>query len=257
MSKAHEKITVYGGRLKQEAKKRGLTNDDMASLLLYSSGKQISPIYSGIKELTDDRFAILAKTWNVRENYLRCIDDWETDDDMLKNTEILDIDSFKVCKAYLETLGLRLCPFISSILDISLVYRDWEIIKEYLTDDTINEVQTKYDFSLDLKKIYKEYKGQYIELFWRKPLDNLGIDFSEVGKEHTELLNMYHVGSGKGALPHNMSYLIGFKAYYKNELLCTTSITGLQNFMQQLDSFVQCAIETLLPASFSVLDYHY
>ena len=74
MGNGNEKITAIGKRLKQEAKKRGLSNQDVADLIGYSSGKQISPIYSGKKPLSDDQVVILSKAWNLRKEYLMCIE---------------------------------------------------------------------------------------------------------------------------------------------------------------------------------------
>ena len=256
MSNTHEKITIYGIRLKHEAKKRGLTNDDMAQLLHYSSGKQISPIYSCTKELTDDRFTILSKAWNVRENYLRCIDDFETDDDLLKNAKIEDIDSFNKCKDYLETIGLRLCPFISSKLPICKLYSIWKDVQEYLSDSTIKLILSKYDFNLDEKTFNKKYYCDDVVVQWKKTIDKININFSEVGKESNNNQQYIFVSCEESNTKVNVEYEIGFHAYYNNALLCDISISGLQLFMKQLDSFARCSIDTLFKNCSNTLIHH-
>nr|MCR4786015.1 hypothetical protein [Lachnospiraceae bacterium] len=75
-----KKVTMYGERLKREAKKRGWKNRDMCDFLGYQNEKTISKIYSGRQKLPDRCFKALSQKWGLREEYLKCIDDFETDD---------------------------------------------------------------------------------------------------------------------------------------------------------------------------------
>ena len=107
MKKDYIDITAIGRRLKQEAKERKLSNTAMAYLLGYSDGHQISPFYSGKRALTDYQYKILSDAWGVRIPYLKCIDDFKTDKDILSYNDDIFSNEILSFIEYLRKLNYQ------------------------------------------------------------------------------------------------------------------------------------------------------
>lgn len=249
-----EKSKEIGKRLKAEAHKRNIKNQDMADLIGYSSGKQISPIYQGRFQITEDRIDILCKEWGVRKNYLLCIDDWETEEEMLIYSKNIDINSLKACLTYLETLGLRLTPYVSSYLPLTSIKANWEMLIDYFTEETIDSLLCEYDFTLPPADFRKQYFSKNVVVHWKKALD-LNISFEEIGKQNNlstyittsfDDLDFISIDASKSTLKVNTEYIVGYKIYYKDEYYCDCSIKQLQKFITILDAFTTCSINTIL-----------
>lgn len=246
-----QEITIYGNRLKSEAKKHGLKNQDMADLLGFADAHQISPIYSGKKKLSDDRFKILADKWGYREDYLRCIDDFPTDDDVLKHAHIEDKKAFDVAREYLASLGITFESIIRSHrVAVRKLYDKWNEVKPYLSSETISNIQTEYDFSLSTQQFHKKYFASYTGVRWIKPFDDIDLDYlNDIGKNerikpkkenpnYEGSFDIFLLGSGDSKLGVGLDYYVDLKMFFKGKYLGTASYSGLQSFMQKMDKYV-------------------
>lgn len=101
-----ETLIKRGKRLKGEAQARGIKNPQMAKIIGYSDGRQVSPIYSGKKPLTDDRYEILSKEWGVRVEFLKCDDNYRTDADCLAGESEQRIKTALAAIEYLRSIGM-------------------------------------------------------------------------------------------------------------------------------------------------------
>lgn len=267
-----------GKRLKEQAQKRGLSNQAMADLLHYKNEKSISAFYSGKKKLSDDRYQLLAREWQLNESFLRGISDFETDQDIEKYASIKDREAFEACRGYLKSLSFELKPFIKIICSIESIYKNIDILPEYVTPETMASLLEEFDFSLDFETFSKKYLPDLPEgifpvstdrvLFLKKPFEEMSISIESIGKNHTEIVSSRRIVDEKHrlytdslftdslffpsvkitrtTLGDTYNYEVGFHAYFKNEYQGTVTIEELQRFMTQLDAFTRCAIDTLL-----------
>lgn len=246
-------ITAIGKRLKTEAKKRKLTNQDIADIVGYAYGKQISPIYSGKKRFKkiDDFLELiecLAKNFGLRKEYLLCIDDWETEADMVNALCLEDNTAFISCKNYLDTLGLILTLEIYFHIPTVKLYEYWELFKDSIVDSEIQRLTDKYQFHLDKKLFYQKYHSDNETIKLRKPINNTIDNLDVVGKNtrielESDLSGVHYIDKSFGC---NAFYTIGYTVNYKGENISFLSLNQIQDFISQVDSFTICAIENIL-----------
>lgn len=248
-----------GKRLKNEAHKRGWTNEKMAEFLSYSSPKQISPFYSGKSKLSDDRYAKLAKEWGLREEYLKGDDDWKTDAEMLEYAHIDDINSFNACKEYLKTIGIIIKPTMFISIEITTLYKHWDLLRTYFSEKVVNELKLEYDFSLNRDCFLEKYRfsEKYLNIPLLRPYDSTNVNFDAIGKKTFPESNAYQLEeedrkkliyfSGNTSGIYDASYEIECLIYYDNRLFARLDINDLRKFMTKLDSFAKFAVETIMP----------
>ena len=256
MKNERSDITVYGKRIKEEARKHGLTNDAMADLLHYSSGKQISPIYSGKQELSSDRFATLSKAWGLRENYLRCIDDWETDEDMQNATHSSTLNEYKKEIEYLQTIGLSLQPSVYWIASTSDLYYGYWDMEKHLTDEAKRIIPTLIDIPpapngnpnyydiLDEGNHYSDDDVNFLEL---KSIPNECdlLPLGELSKNnYIDEDNYDKFSNYLNTLESSIEIM--YNAKYKGEELGAFGIDEISTFLKHIDALCKASIETLL-----------
>lgn len=256
MRKTYKKVTLDGKRIKQEmsllkngsGKNGRFVNSDLAKTLGFSNEKSVSKYLNGTP-IDIDRAELFAKYCGIRLDYIIGRDDWRTEDDMTKYARIDDIESFNTCKAYLETLGLKLEPSIMSYgVSITKLYEKWDTVSEYLTDECRNEIAIKYDFTLESREFHKKYFLENMNIRLKKPFDAIGISFFEVGKCNTSEFpqRILHIGDNKTLLGENIEYSLGYIVSYNGIELRNISIRELQEFISKLDKFAKCCIESFL-----------
>ncbi|MCQ2387935.1 MAG: helix-turn-helix domain-containing protein [Clostridia bacterium] len=241
-------ITTSGKRIKYEAMKRGYKTQDMANLLHYSDGHQISDFYRGKRFFDNDRLDIIAREFGLRKEYLLCIDDWETEADMLKALCLEDNSAFNSCKNYLDTLGLNLTLEIYFHISAIGLYDNWERFKDSIIDSEIQRLNAKYMFDLDRKAFFHKYNSDSETIKLRKPIDNTIENLDVIGKNtrielECDLSGVHYIDNSFGC---NAFYTIGYTVHYKDEKVSFLSLNQIQNFISQVDSFTICAIENIL-----------
>ena len=107
MKYKHKNITACGKRIKDEACKRNLSNEDMRCILHFANVKNVSYVYSG-KSISDNTIDILCNLWGLRRDYLLCNDDYPTDEDKYNALFLSEQIQYKAAIKYLNTLGIEL-----------------------------------------------------------------------------------------------------------------------------------------------------
>lgn len=240
---SREKITIYGKRLKEEAKRHGMTCPDMAELLGYSlDGKQISAIYSGYRKLSDDRFATLSKTWGVREDYLRCNDDWRTDEDALAAAHLSDTEHFSTCLKYLESLGVHCSLRLSSLMPLIQIEQQWDLIANHLTEKSRAEVLANPYFSTPWSAEKINDRIHQIKIYWNTPPDNIPlVSESQIGVEGNAS-SAFIVSNSKSVLGYTTGYGVEFSVTYKDKYYGEFPISQLQAFVQRLNAVTDALV---------------
>ena len=205
---------------------------------------QITRFCNGDNMLPDDAAQCLAAWWGVRVDYLKGLDDWRTENDLLQLAPLQDRKAFDASRSYLETLGLTLKPFVGSYVHISCLRRDWETLREHVTDaDKLEKLYALSDRSPEQYKKDCQRRPGYISIRFLSAPKGVAPDFSMIGK--TEQAS----GSGNGfdfSPQWNIDYSVGFEIVYGDRPPRVVSVRKLQDFMQKLDKFALCAIETIL-----------
>lgn len=70
-----------GKRVKEEARKKKYTTQQLADLLNYSDRTQISKMYSGERKFTENQIEMLAETFRVKKEYLLLETDFRTEEE--------------------------------------------------------------------------------------------------------------------------------------------------------------------------------
>ena len=149
-------VTSCGQRVKQLAKKRGFSNQDIADILHYANGKTISSFYSGKRQFYDWQIEKLSEVFKVRKEYLLCLDDWETDAQMIEGTNAANLNEYQHITDYLSTLGLILKPMIFFVGNKGEIYEEYFKLKDHLTDKSKMYISTIMDKLPTRPKCYRD-----------------------------------------------------------------------------------------------------
>lgn len=137
-----------GQRIKKVAKKNGFNGRAVADLLHYESEKTISKIYSGNYNLKDEHFHALAKAFHVREEYLKGLDDWETEQEMYTAIHQHNKDEYSAIIGYLKTLGLTLSPQICFVGNKYEFFQSYFFLSPCIADNEMKRFCKDYELSL-------------------------------------------------------------------------------------------------------------
>lgn len=243
----------YGDRICELMKEKQETATSMIEFLCYANVKSLSPFRTGKKKLSEDQLERLAKRWNVRKEYLNCEDDFKTDADLEKYVRKDDLESFKACQKYLESLGLRFRPcFLESCEPFDfLLNGNYYRIEPYLSDDTKKEL-SKYDFNLSPIQFQIKYPQttglDLVRLKWKN--DPAKIGFDDIGLNGGTIDTYQEVASlpvlASGSLYNSFGYEVYYKVVYKEKEIMLISIKDTQDFFQQVRNFSECVINSLL-----------
>ena len=96
---------------------------DVTSIATHYAKGSISRFCSGKETLPDDIITNCSRRWKIREEYIRCIDDFRTDSEFLDYTELQNKDDFLRQKDYLETLGFVIKLTYSVFCSKKAIYR--------------------------------------------------------------------------------------------------------------------------------------
>lgn len=259
MEKSNDKkIThnnVMGRRLKVLALSRNQTNRQMADLLHYANEKSISYLYSGKQRLTDDRIEIVCNKFNVRENWLRGIDDFQTEADIQDK----DISEYRKIRDYLGTLGLRIEPAIfwkASPRTLFLYYSDME---RFLSDKAKSIISEEYKTAAN-ENDYKNYanydelwQGDYFELKsnpLNEKMQNISVLSKKSGIENDNDFDKYY-GVYETEDGEELEIQILYKVTYEDGTYLELPIDKLRYFFTHIDRMCKASIETVLLDGYS------
>lgn len=143
-----KKYARYGDRLRKERniqkayypEEPKLYNNKYIGVALNYSENYVSKFFSGEKKLEDRQYKVLADYWGVRVEYLKCDDDFRTEDDMLTFMSEKDRKEFKTIQEYLKILNIEFVPYIRTVMSVNKKYisENADALRQYITN--INEI---------------------------------------------------------------------------------------------------------------------
>lgn len=243
-----------GVRLKGLIKEYDTKHEVTAKYLGYSTGS-ISRFCSGKETLPDAAIEKLSKRWNVRKEYIKCIDDFKTDADLLSATEMQNQSDFLRQKDYLETLGLSLDLQYTLFCPKTAFYRHREEIMPYLVDSCLEEILHDPDYTLPSQEFLKKNFSETVCLHLKKPFtDELVAQIGTVHKhsiidrdsDRFDNFDVFDISCTDNPLGVNVSFKVAFRVYYNHQYVGDYGIREIQRLLKIIDAYTRCTLETLL-----------
>lgn len=128
-----------GERLRQEYnyyKRETGGNQDKFSEMLHITRQTLNRYFKGSSGLDDLRCDQLAALLHVRVEYLKCQDDFRTDEEMLSELNQQELQSYRLHKELLSSLGIEITPKIRIIIDHDFIKENPELLQEYTVPDS-------------------------------------------------------------------------------------------------------------------------
>lgn len=169
----------YGQRIKEEARKRKWTSEHLAEFLGCHE-KTVSRYYNDRLHMPDEYIKELAKEWAVRMEYLKCEDDWRTEEEMWEMIQISNQKGLQLRLDYLRHLGISCEPKVISSISSAFICRNKEKLRDYLAWDSLATIEdsidlsVSYDLALSDDELTEKYglPGSLFVVTWRRnPFD--------------------------------------------------------------------------------------
>lgn len=235
-----------GLRLKALLKENGEKQETIAHTLGYAK-ESISRFCTGRQLLPDNAAEILAKRWGVRSEYLKCIDDFKTDLEMIDYAEIQNREDFLCQKKYLETLGFCISMIYTLSCSKNAVYRHKEFLLPLLQESSYKAIMNDEDFILPPKEFYRKCFFDNCTLFLKQPLsDDLKALINSFGKSTKISNTLFFATSDESPLGQNTDYGISFEVNYNGQCLGLYSLDSIQQLFCTIDSYTKCSIDIFL-----------
>ena len=243
-----------GKRFKELIKEYDGTQEVTSMATNYAKGS-ISRFCSGKETLPDEIIANCVRRWKIREEYIRCIDDFKTDSEFLNYAEMQNKEDFLHQKNYLETLGFTIKLTYSVFCSKNAIYQHKEALIPFLRDDSIEMLENDSDFSLEPKEFYCKNSNSKSLLFLKRPLtDEIASAIGSIHKQSTIVndidtpfdLDRFFIPSNESILGENTLFSVYFRTYYQGKYVGDFSIAEIQKVFKIIDSFTRCSIETFL-----------
>ena len=247
-------ITKSGKRIKEERKRRKITQERLAETINYASRNELSACENGKRFLKEESYIKLSNEWDLRIEYLLGIDDFPTNESFFIGIKEKDNSDLTKSIQYLETIGFRIKPYISCHLSIVILYRNIDVLKECISNESLEKIMNKYDFSLNGKDFSIKYFSAYETVELKRLPNNPDFSLSDsVGKKKT------HTNMKMDALPFggnyvhdfetthsNLEYFLGYKLYLNDNYIRELSIGALQRMFKSMDNIVLITLKELL-----------
>lgn len=125
--------------------------NDLLDVLCYANTTRISEVFNGKHRLDDNQYKRLAAEWGVRVEYLKCEDDFRTEDDMYAAAKVERTESIELHLRYLKLLGYDAQPHLAfhchNFEEFRLL---WPDLKQTIANHPINEPNEHNEYvSLD------------------------------------------------------------------------------------------------------------
>lgn len=257
MTSERKKMLNYkiGQRFKELIKEFDGKQEVTAKYLDYHT-TSISRFCNGHEPLPDDAIEKVSQKWGIREEYIKCIDDFKTDADLLNSIEIQNSQEFLYQKAYLETLGLEIhlkytlfCPMVS-------VYRYKDLLLPFMCEESVIQIEDNPDFSLPSKDFHRKHRGEDYVLYLKKPLTkeieasigtptkNSTINSCYDSKFSSE--GHFVIPATTSPIQTNCIFSVWFTVHYNGTFLGYYEIIDIQKVFKIIDAHTKSMIETLL-----------
>lgn len=158
-----------------------------------------------------------------------------------------DIDEYRKAIEYLKTIGLSLMPSIYWITDKRGLYSDYHKIKDYISENGKQYVNSIMDFSKSEDDAYycpDEDYDEYIEMrslpvgetkWWCSEIIKPSDITKKEDTNYITLIDDYH-------------FEIQFKIKYKDSFIGLMSLPDVRIFLKHIDALCKASIESLLLA---------
>lgn len=137
-----ERLRTELTRVKNDKRTEGYTYGykDLLCVLNYAQTSRVSEVFNGKHALDDNQYKELADEWNVRVEYLKCEDDFRTEDDMYAAAKAERTESIELHLRYLKLLGYDAKPhLVFHCFNFDEFRQLWPCIKPTLADNAINK----------------------------------------------------------------------------------------------------------------------
>lgn len=244
-----------GKRFKQLAKENGMTRDKLSEIIGYVP-THISRLWSGKNTIPDDVAQILAKTFGVRKEYILCIDDFRTIEEMIEGLDNINHDVLLKQLAYLETLGLevRLRYILFTEYPVICYYKNK--LLPYTSVEWYEKLTTDSDYTNPTEESYNKHEMEDkngIAVVLRKPLPNSVLNqFLTINKEKKYKFNTFDedmaitLNESNSEFECEVPVIIEVDICYNKQNLGGFTIENMQNFMKVMDAQVKNSIDTFL-----------
>lgn len=231
-----------GKRIKEMLKKKGIKQKELLEVLNIEHPTLLSNKLAGEhKHLSEYDYEQLAKFFGngTRIDYLKCIDDFETDDDFFENSQ----KGYSAIIEYLKTLGLILSPAYYWNCTEYHIYKYYSKMKEYITESDRKEIElSRINFNLTDNEAKRKYDKESMEYEFRlknyPANDLLKIDDLTKNKPNDNYYKIIH-GAGDSWI------VLRYKATYNdNEYII--SMDRITNLFNYIDAMNKASIEALI-----------
>lgn len=241
-----------GLRLKALMKENNEKQETIALALGYVK-ESISRFCTGKQLLPDTAAEVLAKRWDIREEYIKCIDDFKTDLEMLDYTDIQNKEEFIFQKNYLEKLGFKFSIVYSICCSKTDVYEHKSKLLPFLRNDSYNKIISDPDYNLPFSVFKTKHNEENCELFLNRPLTKpFEKEMNSIHKTRRicndprmdfDIINVPDTESPFGI---RCSVVILFDVYYNNERQGYIGIRTLQQLFKNIDKQTKCTLEIFI-----------
>ena len=269
---------ALGARIKAACKSRGFTREKLVDIGIYKNPESVSTVWQGKQQLPSDKLEKLSKVLNVRVDYLRGEDNFETEAELSNEIVYAGNYGFHTAMEYLSSIGLRIEPCLCWVVnDIEIIKENYDSMKEYMKDVSLCYVQSlikdsecEVDFSAPhWKRIidenprnaerFKSFIGKDKRDYYSEP-HRIYIELKEVPKGYKRDIDAIRQAMNKWdcVLPFaenvsdnksdcNLMITTVFKMYYCCNFIGYNFGGNLPDFFNALDSLS----DTLFKAFFS------
>lgn len=235
---------TIGERLKREAKERGLTVEALADIVEYKNPKNLYDIFSGKRQLKDEKIKKLVDAWNVREDYLRCKDNYPTEDDKLEAIRQGDMSEFNSLLPFLKSLGLEvtISPFWHARMSETLS-DDYNDIMPYLVDSERVLIEENREWA-QKSKLDHDDSGRYYEMNALPPGSKLKKNKDTTYAAYKDYM-MFQLKKG------GVYYLVEnrYIAKYNGIVIGSSPLDRMNGFFHGIQSAVKGMIDSMINSS--------
>lgn len=251
-------ITKSGKRIKEERKRRKITQERLAETINYASRNELSACENGKRFLKEESYIKLSNEWDLRIEYILGIDDFRTYEDYENFIMNIGMGEFNSTMAYLKTLGLQFTPkyyMETNVIELSKIEKSPE----------------KYNA---IRSCYSEKAKSYIDKRIKTPLaynitDRLNETIELTGipdnnmlasPDKTQKINKQdfidndlfgdyrtyidEIFPDYNDIRANISLL--FEITYKEEIIGIKEAYDIQSFLSHIDNICEICIRDLL-----------
>ncbi len=132
------------------------------------------------------------------------------------------------------------------MLPASTVLQKWNVLIDYVPPAVADKIMNMPYFDSP-KDFYPNYFGKNLAIEIKKPLNDINISFTEIGKTtgHKDYF-LKSISDDDNMFGVSYDYLYGFKLSYNGEYLHCYSISSIQALFRNIDVYVKCTVDNFV-----------